>query len=228
MALKDLAAVVVSQAGLCEKLVSQEQRQTACLSAGDSDARHICELLYTMGTSCAVEKFWQPLGNVVNCLKQLHPSQPPNISTLYPLLDHIGDLPFNDEVQSAVKAFMNQMLAHMFSPDTDLTVEWAQQAFCEARLALTYQYEYQQRQGALSALACAAPAAPRPLRLYAKRGMAGPRLFLQATGWPILLASSILLTAVVMLTLARRPREAELGSELEGLSEPIERQGLCD
>ncbi|CAL1147251.1 unnamed protein product [Cladocopium goreaui] len=50
-------------------------------------------------------------------------------------MDQLGDLPVNDQVQGAMKAFMNQMLTHMFSPDTDLSKKraWTQHAFCEAR-----------------------------------------------------------------------------------------------
>eukprot|EP00913_Durusdinium_trenchii_P011461 g10761.t1 len=41
----------------------------------------------------------------------------------------------------------------MFSPGSNLTdPSWLQHAFCEARLALTYRYEYQQHLGALSGL----------------------------------------------------------------------------
>ncbi|CAK9034514.1 unnamed protein product [Durusdinium trenchii] len=144
---------LVSQVSSCKKLtLKEEQQQTAdCLQVrGDATAEPICQLLFKMRSTCASQKFWMPLGDLVACLKSERPEE---ISMVYPILDQLSDLPVNDKVKGAMKAFLNQMLAHMFSPGSNLTdPSWLQHAFCEARLALTYRYEYQQHLGALSGL----------------------------------------------------------------------------
>lgn len=164
---QDLAEVLVSEVGSCKTLTLKEEQlqDVDCIVAGDSTAKSICKLLFKMRSDCAIEKLWLPLGELVSCLKA---EDPAGISSLYPIMDQLGDLPVNDQVQGAMKAFMNQMLAHMFSPGTDLSKKtWTQHAFCEARLALTYRYEYEEHLGALSALnqVCTEPRAP--LRLFA-------------------------------------------------------------
>eukprot|EP00435_Cladocopium_sp_Y103_P049972 s247_g15.t1 len=164
---QDLAQVLVSEVGSCKTLTLKEEQlqDVDCIVAGDSTAKSICKLLFKMRSDCAIEKLWLPLGELVRCLKA---EDPAGISSLYPIMDQLGDLPVNDKVQGAMKAFMNQMLAHMFSPGTDLSKKtWTQHAFCEARLALTYRYEYEEHLGALSALnqVCVEPSAP--LRLFA-------------------------------------------------------------
>lgn len=131
---QDLAQVLVSEVGSCKSLTPKEEQlqDVDCLVAGDSTAKSICKLLFKMRSDCAIEKFWLPLGELVSCLKA---EDPTGISSLYPIMDQLGDLPVNDQVQGAMKAFMNQMLTHMFSPDTDLSKKraWTQHAFCEAR-----------------------------------------------------------------------------------------------
>jgi len=221
----DLAQVLVSKVGSCKDLSFKEEqmRDVDCAVAGDSTAESICMLLFKMRSHCAVEKFWVPLGELVNCLKAEHPE---DISELYPIMDQIGDLPVNDKVEGAIKAFMNQMLAHMFSPGTNLLEKsWTQQAFCEARLALTYRYEYEEHLGSLSALNQVCKPTASPLRLFSTNNLREWRSSLSSSPGLIFFAIVATLAALAMLLKVRRREIMESESELEGL-EGLE--GLMD